>query len=150
MRITFLSMCDVYVYVTYIGYHLANDCADALTRRCTYVYIYLYILYYIYIYYIYIYVYKFLHLGSPLLMNVYKREIKGKELPRAVADRIAIASNRNLRKALLMLESCYVRHGHLEEGVEPVMAGLLLLRLSATIKVYINRYSIDMYMCMYV
>jgi len=59
---------------------------------------------------------------SPLLMNVYKREIKGKELPRAVADRIATASNRNLRKALLMLESCYVRHGHLEEGVEPVMA----------------------------
>jgi len=97
-----------------------------------------------------IYVCKFLHLGSPLLMNVYKREIKGKELPRAVADRIATASNRNLRKALLMLESCYVRHGHLEEGVEPVMAGLLLLRLSATIYVYINRYSIDMYMCMYV
>ena len=33
---------------------------------------------------------------------------------------------RNLRKALLMLESCYVRHGHLDEGVEPVMAGLFV------------------------
>ena len=31
---------------------------------------------------------------------------------------------RNLRKALLMLESCYVRHGPLAEDVEPVMAGL--------------------------
>jgi hypothetical protein len=61
---------------------------------------------------------------SPLLMNVYKREVKGKELPKAVADRIATASNRNLRKALLMLESCYVRHGgQLDEELEPVMAG---------------------------
>ena len=134
-------------------------------------------------------------------MNVYKREAKGKELPKAAADKIAAASNRfdcgdscksprplscgqlrsqrrgvcairacvslmcvtgyilsvrppvavsthahafacvlfafkctslmqsdrlgrNLRKALLMLESCYVRHGPLAEDVEPVMAGL--------------------------
>ena len=33
---------------------------------------------------------------SPILMNVYKREVKGKDLPRAVADRIASASNRCL------------------------------------------------------
>lgn len=59
---------------------------------------------------------------APLLMNVYKREVKGKELPRSVAERIATVSNRNVRKALLMLESCYVRHGHLEEGIEPAMA----------------------------
>ena len=31
---------------------------------------------------------------SPLLMNVYKREVKGKELPRAAAEKIAAASNR--------------------------------------------------------
>ena len=60
---------------------------------------------------------------SPLLMSIYRREVKGKELPRVVADRIASASNRNLRKALLMLESCYVRQGPLMDSCEPVMAG---------------------------
>ena len=33
---------------------------------------------------------------------------------------------RNLRKALLMLESCYVRNGSLAEDVEPVMAGIYI------------------------
>jgi hypothetical protein len=31
---------------------------------------------------------------------------------------------RNLRKALLMLESCYVRNGPLTDVVEPVLAGM--------------------------
>ena len=61
-------------------------------------------------------------------MNVYKREVKGKELPKVVADRIASSSNRNLRKALLMLESCYVRQGPLVDSCEPVVAGNLLAR----------------------
>ena len=61
-------------------------------------------------------------------MNVYRREVKGKELPKVVADRIASASNRNLRKALLMLESCYVRQGPLTDSCEPVMAGAACLR----------------------
>ena len=67
-------------------------------------------------------------LHSPLLINIYKREVKGKELPKVVADRIATASNRNLRKALLMLESCYVRQGPLVDSCEPIMAGNLLAK----------------------
>ncbi|EKX52843.1 replication factor C subunit 3 [Guillardia theta CCMP2712] len=56
-----------------------------------------------------------------ILCNVYRKEVK-KELPVEAATKISNMSNRNLRKALLMLESTYVKFGVVDESSQPQLA----------------------------